>query len=261
MKRKIFILISGAILLSLNGCIEDLLMIKGNGIAATEFRRTQAFTKIQNSTSIDLIYRTADTNGITIKADENLLEYIVTETFNNTLEIKFSEGNTHLDFKEKPVITVNSSRLESASLSGSGAFIANEMSGDAIIIKISGSGDNSVLKVTGTSVTVMLSGSGKLNLSDCSAASSDVFLSGSGNINLTGKSDDFDVKLTGSGEVFALDFQSESASVIISGSGNCYINAGNTLTGIISGSGNIYLKGNPVITQTISGSGRIIKYK
>jgi hypothetical protein len=254
-------MIIGTSLLVLHSCIEDLLMIKGNGIIQTESRRTQTFTKLENATSIDVIFKTADTCGITIKADENLLEYIVTETFDKTLEIKYREGNTHLDFKEKPLITVTSQRLESASLSGSAAFIADEMSGNSIIIKASGSGDNSVNKATGTSMTLMLSGSGKLNIGNCTTENADLFLSGSGNISLTGKSDQCDVKITGSGKVFAENFPVGSASVIISGSGNCYTSVTNTLTGIISGSGNIYLRGNPVITQTISGSGRIIKYK
>jgi len=261
MKNKFIILIIGASLITLYSCIEDLMTIKGNGIVKTEIRRAQVFTKLENSTSIDIIYKTADTTGISIKADENLLEYIVTETVNNTLEIKFRDSNTHLDFKEKPLISISSPRLENASLSGSATFIADQMSGDAIIIKISGSGDNSVYKATCSTITVMLSGSGKLNLNNCKTNGSDVFLSGSGNINLTGQTDDCDIKITGSGEVFAENFPTKSASVIISGSGNCYTNVSNTLSAIISGSGNIYLKGNPAITQTISGSGRIINYK
>ncbi|MEI8226255.1 MAG: head GIN domain-containing protein [Bacteroidota bacterium] len=261
MKSKYIILFIGALIISLSSCLEDLLCVRGNGITETEIRRSGMFYRLENSTSIDVVYKKADTTGITIKADENLLEYIVTETNDNTLEIKARTGNTCLDFKERPLITITSPNLEQAIISGSGAFIADEMFGDAMIIKMSGSGDISAERVSCTGLTVMLSGSGNINIKNCQSITSDIFLSGSGSINIKGKSEDCDVKITGSGEVFAENFLLGSASVIISGSGNAFINVEHALTGIISGSGNIYLKGNPTISQTISGSGKIIKYK
>lgn len=261
MKNKFIILITGALILSLNSCLEDLLFIRGNGIPETETRRAGMFYKLENSTSIDIVYKKADTTGITIEADENLLGYIVTETYNNTLEIKTRDWNTRLVFKERPLITITSPRLESVIISGSGTFFADEMSGDAVIAKMNGSGEISADQITCKDLMVMLSGSGNINIKNCQSISSDIFLSGSGNINIKGQSEDCDVKITGSGEVFAENFLLGSTSVIISGSGNSFINVEHALTGIISGSGNIYLKGNPTISKIISGSGRIIKYK
>ena len=260
MKNKFIILIIGTIIFSLNSCLEDFMFIRGNGILKTETRRAGVFNKLENSTSIDIVYKKADTTGITIEADENLMDYIVTETYNNTLEIKTRDWNTRLDFNERPLITITSPQLESAMISGSGAFIADEMSGDVVIVKLSGSGDVSASNVSCTDLTVMLSGSGIINLKNCQSESSDIFLSGSGNISLTGQSTVSDIKITGSGEVFGEHFLLSSASVIISGSGNTFTNIEKNLTGIISGSGNIYLKGNPTIIKTISGSGRIIKF-
>ena len=260
MKNKFIILITGALILSLNACLEDFLFIRGNGTLKTETRRAGEFIKLENSTSIDIVYKKADTTGITIEADENLLEYIVTETYNNSLEIKTRDWNTRLDFKERPLITITSPRLESVLISGSGTFIADEMSGDAVIAKLSGSGDISANNVSCTDLTVMLSGSGIINFKNCHSVSSDIFLSGSGNISMAGLSTVCEIKITGSGEVFAENFLLNSASVIISGSGNTFTNIEQNLTGIISGSGNIYLKGDPTIIKTISGSGRIIKY-
>ncbi|MCX6253639.1 MAG: DUF2807 domain-containing protein [Bacteroidia bacterium] len=261
MKNKYIILIIGVFLITLSSCLKDLMFIRGNGVLEKETRRSGTFYKLENSSSIDVVYKKAVSTSITIEADENLLEYIVTETYDNTREIRIRDHNTHLNFKEKPLITITSPRLEKAIIAGSGAFFADEMSGDAVIIKMSGSGDISADKVSCKDLTVMLSGSGNINIKGCQGESSDIFLSGSGNINLTGQSEDCDIKITGSGEVFAENFLLGSASVIISGSGNAYTNIEHNLTGIISGSGNIYLKGNPTISQTISGSGRIIKYK
>ena len=83
MKNKFLVIISGAMLIFLSSCIEDFIIIDGNGISVTESRRTALFYKLENSTSIDVVYKTADTTGITIRADENLIDNIITETYDN----------------------------------------------------------------------------------------------------------------------------------------------------------------------------------
>jgi hypothetical protein len=256
-------LLVSVILLSLlcNSCLKDVLCVQGDGIEETEVRRVAAFTKISNYTSIDIVYKKADTTGITIKADENLLKYINTETDNNTLEIKTRNGITCLDFDTKPIITVTSPSLTSVLESGSGAFIADEMSGKDVAVKLSGSGKISISRISGTDLSIALSGSGDININNCFCVSSDVFLSGSGNIRLSGQNESSHFKISGSGEINAEDLMLSSADILISGSGDVYTNIENNLDAIISGSGNIYLKGDPSITKTISGSGRIIKYK
>ncbi len=93
MKKKYIVLISGALLILLSSCLENLLPVRGNGIPDKEIRRSGSFIKIIITTSIDIIYKKADTIGITLEGDENLLEYVVTETYDNTLEIKTLPGN------------------------------------------------------------------------------------------------------------------------------------------------------------------------
>jgi hypothetical protein len=261
MKKKNIILLTVLLMISLSSCLEDILSIRGNGIIVTERRRSRMFSRLENSTSIDVVYKKADSTSITITADENLIDYIITENYDNTLEIRTRHSNTNLDFRDRPLITITSPELEEAVISGSGTFIADEMSGNTIIIKMSGSGDISADKVVGTDLTVMLSGSGHISIKDCQCESSDLFLSGSGSINIKGAAEDNKLKITGSGEVFAEDLLMGSASVIITGSGSAFTNIEHALTGIITGSGNIYVRGNPTINQTITGSGRIIHYK
>jgi len=248
-------------LLLCNSCLKDLLCVRGNGIEETKVRRTAAFTKIENMTSIDIVFKKADTTGITIKADENLLEYITTETDNNTLKIRTRNGISCLDFETEPVITVTSPSLTSIFESGSGTFIADEMSGREVAVKLSGSGNISITRVSGNDLTVALSGSGNININCCTSVSSDVFLSGSGNIRLSGQNESSHLRISGSGEINAENLMLTSADILISGSGDVFTNVENSLVAYISGSGNIYLIGDPAITKTISGSGRIIKYK
>lgn len=260
MKNKFLVLISGAMLVLLSSCIEDFMIIRGNGISVIESHRTAMFYKLENSTSIDVVYKTGDTTGITIRADENLIDNIITETYDNTIEIKFSPEDHHLDFSVKPLITITSPRLEKAIISGSGALLADTMSGDDVTIKISGSGDISSENVSCKNLSVVITGSGNINIKDCQADFSDIFLTGSGNLNTSGRSADNSIKITGSGALHAENYLLNTASIISSGSGNAFTNIDQKLNAIMSGSGNIYLKGNPEISKTISGSGRIINY-
>ena len=261
MKGKYIFLITSALIISLSSCLDNLVPIRGNGVITTEIRRSGSFINLENSTSIDVVYKKADTTGITIKADENLHEYIITETYNNTLEIKTRDGNTHLDFTGRPVITVTSPRLEKAFLSGSGDFLADEMTGDEVNIKLSGSGDISTDRISCIDLGVTISGSGNIYIKDCLSNACEMILSGAGDIQIEGQSEECNLKISGSGVIFSENFIVYSSTAIISGSGNVFLQVENDLTAVISGSGNIYLKGNPSINQTISGSGRIIKYK
>jgi hypothetical protein len=243
----------------LNSCVDDIFCTRGNGLSQTVVRRVAGFNSIENSTSIDVIYNKADTSGITITADENLIESITTETSNNKLVIR-TKGSKCLDFNTRPLITISSPSLQTVSASGSATFIADEVSGSAVTVKMSGSGEISIAKITATDLTVSLSGSGNIKSNNCTSANSDVFLSGSGGITLTGQSENSNLKISGSGKINSENFVLRTADITITGSGDVYTFVENSLTAFISGSGNIYLKGNPTINKTITGSGKIINY-
>lgn len=260
MKNSLIIVLTGLMLCATTSCIGDMYVIRGNGVSETEVRDADNFFKVENTTAADVIYNKSETPGITITADENIIDFIITETYNNTLVIKTRDWNTHLSFRVKPVITITSPRVEQVILSGSGAFLADELTGTGVNVKMSGSGSLSVTKTTFTTLGVILSGSGNVTLQNCSGNESDINISGSGSVMASGSGNKGNLKISGSGDIFADNLVLKTASATISGSGNCHTNITEALTGVISGSGNIYVTGSPVINQSISGSGRIIKY-
>jgi hypothetical protein len=235
--------------------------VRGDGIIETETRRVTQFDQIENSTSFDVVYQRADTLGISITAEQNILGYIETNVYDNCLEIRTSPGSICLDYNEKPVLTITSPSLKKIINSGSGTFLAGNLSGGAVTLKSSGSGDISVLNITVNNIEIVLSGSGDIEIEKASCSGSDFLISGSGNIDISGDCENSHIKITGSGNVHSSDFITDSASIIISGSGNAYTTVEEYLNGLISGSGSIYVRGNPKIDQTVTGSGRIIKTK
>jgi hypothetical protein len=259
MKSKFFLVFSIITMLLLTSCFDDFICIKGNGVIETERRRTVEFSRIENSTQFDIIYNRNDTSGISINADQNIIDNIVTETSGSTLEIKTSPRNACFNYTQRPVIMVSSPSLNSTLICGSGGFLADFMEGNAVTVKLSGSGDIKTDHISCHDLTILLSGSGTITLNDIEGYNSDAFISGSGNILLDGVCERNNVKISGSGNLHADTYITGSASVIISGSGNAFTYIEENLTGIISGSGNIYVKGNPAIDVTVSGSGRVIE--
>lgn len=250
------VLLAGLIM---NSCDTDLFCIDGNGLAETSVHRTAGFNSIENSTSIDVVYKKSDTTRITVTADENLIDEIITETDNNDLVIRTRSGKC-LDFHTRPLIEISSPSVQTILSTGSGDIIADEISGNSVSLKVSGSGDVSVAKITATALKVSVSGSGNTKCNECTSINSDIFLSGSGEIELAGESENSNLKISGSGKIIAENWVVGSADITITGSGDTFNLVENSLIAFISGSGNIYLKGNPTINKTITGSGRIINY-
>ncbi len=253
------LIIISLVALCTSSCLKDIICIDGNGIVENQSRDAQAFHQIENSTFADVIYKKADSVSINIRAESNIIGHIITETTNGILEIRTDPGSTCFDRIEQPVITVTSPELNNIILTGSGGIIADELSGNSIIIKSTGSGDLSSGIITCNDLSVTVTGSGDIDIVNASCQNSDLRISGSGDISIRGNCDNGNMRISGSGDIHADEFPLISATETISGSGNIFTRVENSLTAIISGSGNIYLKGNPSINQVISGSGRIIR--
>ncbi len=261
MKTRIIFLFSGICLITCTSCLKDLLCIEGDGIVELENRRVTSFDQLENSTSFDVIYKQADTFGITISAEQNIMNYIETNVYDDCLEIRTSPATICLDYNERPVVMVSSPLLKKAVNSGSGELIADRMTGETVSLKNSGSGNISAELIDCNDFEAKASGSGDIDVHNIVCLNMDIVISGSGNISIAGDCESSHLKISGSGDIYSGDLVTKTASVIISGSGSAYTNVENYLNGLISGSGNIYVKGDPEIEQTTSGSGRIIKIK
>ncbi len=259
MKNKIALALSGLVLLSMTSCLEDFLFVKGNGYIDTEQRKTGTFSQVDNSTRFRIICRKSDTTSVTVTADQNILEHIVTDVCNHNLEIRIRPLNIILDCSKPPVITVTSPLISEANLSGSGSIEADTLTGNSVSIKVSGSGKISVASVNCSDLSSRISGSGDIDIRNVVSKNSDFSTSGSGTIIFSGKSDSEQVHISGSGKVDGRNFVTNSASVSISGSGDVYCKVIEYLKASISGSGDIYLYGDPQIDQKRSGSGKIKK--
>lgn len=215
--------------------------IKGNGDITTITRTVSDYHKIGIAGDFDVKLVKGKEGTITIKADENLLEFIKTEVKNGNLSIKVKKGY-QIRPKKQIEITIPYNEINGVSLAGSGnIFSIDEIKSNELKLSLAGSG-NMDLKIL--------------------AKNSDTNIAGSGNIKLKGIASEIRCSIAGSGNLNGYNLKTNKATIKIAGSGNVKIEVTNEVHANIAGSGNVIYTGNPEIVKSKSaGSGSVVKKK
>lgn len=215
--------------------------VTGNNEWVTKTRTTADYEKIKVVGHFDVSLVTGKEGNITIKAESNFMDYIITEVEENTLKIKMKKGYYLKSSPNKSImITVPFEDISGVILSGSGEIYGTDViKSNEFKVKISGSGDISL---------------------PIEAEKTWVQISGSGDVKLKGNTTHFDIKISGSGDLSAYDLNAKNVVALVSGSGDVEVYASESIKGRVSGSGDISYKGNPKIEdKKIVGSGDITK--
>ena len=98
--------------------------IKGNGNVTIVTRNTSNYDAIRCAGWMDFVLVKGEEGVIKVEGEENLLEYIVTETNGNTLTIKTKKGvNLKTSRNSTITITIPFRDIDKVSLSGSGMWL------------------------------------------------------------------------------------------------------------------------------------------
>jgi len=210
--------------------------IKGNGNVTTTSRTVSDYDKIGVSGSFDVKLVSGTEGKLTIEAEDNLLEYLITESNGEHLKIKWKKG-INVRTTKKILITIPFKDIEEIALAGSGDVTSNDViNADNFKAALSGAGDFTL----------------KLKVNSLKSA-----ISGSGDMDLSGSATNFDCAISGSGDVDANNLVTDNTSVRIAGSGDVSVHVQKELDAKVSGSGDITYKGNPRTNSKVSGSGSI----
>ncbi|MEA1784940.1 head GIN domain-containing protein [Arenibacter sp. GZD96] len=216
--------------------------IKGNGNVVSIERNTLDYDEVSVAGWFNVELVEGKEGKITLKGEENLLEYIETEVKNGKLTIKVEKGATlqPSGWKNTVFVTVPVERIDAVSLSGSGDIVANKM-------------------LKANTFRTNVSGSGNVSLR-VEAQTLSTTVSGSGDVQLSGRTEELSVSVSGSGDLKAFDLDADHVNVSISGSADVRITSNKSLKAHVSGSGNITYRGNPErLESKSSGSGKISK--
>ena len=214
--------------------------VKGDGNVITEKRSVGNFDELGVSGSFDIYLVKGKEGELTIKIEENLLPYLVTEVDNGKLKIKWKSG-TSINTRKGVEITVAFNDIEGIALSGSGDIVSKDIiKSDNFEVAVSGSGDMDL----------------ELDVQKMTAA-----VSGSGDMDLKGSATNFEAAVAGSGDIDGVNLKTEKAEVRVSGSGGITITVLNELDAKVSGSGSVRYKGNPSVEDVkVSGSGTVSNF-
>jgi hypothetical protein len=217
--------------------------VKGNGEVVTVERITGEYESISVGGWFDVEIIEGKEGSLTLKGEENLLEYIITEVKDGELKVKVKTGinlQPSSWFNGGISVSIPVEEINSLSMSGSGDLVGKTvLRSRDMVTRLSGSGDMEV-KVE--------------------AENLDIAVSGSGDMTLNGAAEYLRVQISGSGDVHAYNLQANHVDANISGSAGIQITARESLKARVSGSGDISYRGNPAkIDSKVSGSGEISK--
>ncbi len=213
--------------------------VRGNGNVISETRTTSDYEKITISGSFDVTLVDGKEGKLTIKIEDNLSQYLVTEVKDGTLKIKWQKG-INIKTKKGVTITIPFEQINAITLAGS-------------------SNVNSQKNIISHQLELIVAGSGNIN-AIVKTTNLITKIAGSGNVDLSGNTSKLNCKIAGSGNFDSYDLTIQNLEAKIAGSGTLKATINGKISAKIAGSGNLYYKGTATRENVkIAGSGSVIR--
>jgi hypothetical protein len=223
MKRMRFLIIAIAVLgtsLSANGQWGK--TVHGNHKVTRSERNVGSFTGIKVSAGIDVYLKQGDHEAITVEADENLHEYIITVVKGGILHV-YKEVNFRDTEEERVYVTIK--EIKSVETSSAGDVVGESpLRSERLELSASSAGD----------ITL-----------EIFAKEVEVDISSSGDMTLSGETDNLNADLSSAGDLKAYDLKARVADLSVSSAGDAEINVSERITASASSAGDIYYTGDP----------------
>ncbi len=238
MKKVAFLFI--IISVTLGSCVIDGWNhgISGNGNVIEEDRDVTGFTGVRVSTGIDVFLSEGENFKVTVEADENLMEIILTELKGDMLVVKTDRVNIRNARSKKVHVTLP----------------------ELTVLQISSAGDCvGQTPFTCDDLKLGISSSGDLSL-EVEATRIELDISSSGDARIAGSTDVLDVSLSSAGDLEAYDMIAKKVDVSVSSAGGARVHATEEISMSASSAGNIYYRGDArVLHSSSSSAGNITK--
>jgi hypothetical protein len=205
--------------------------VSGNKHVVSKERRLDSFSGVKVSSGIDVYLKQGNNESVTVEADENLHEYILTEVRNGVLNV-YSEYNIRSAERKRVYVTmkeVNSVRTTSA--------------GDVI-------GES---PINSDKLELSASSAGDIKL-EVNSKNIEIDISSSGDITLTGETDMLKADLSSAGDLNAYELKSREADISVSSAGDADIYVTERIRARASSAGDVNYKGDPKYVDAHSSS-------
>jgi hypothetical protein len=205
--------------------------VYGNKNVVKKERNAGSFSGIRVSTGIDVYLKQGDQMSLTVEADENLHEYIITEVNSGVLNV-YTDANIRDAEMKRVYVTMKD--INSISTSS-----AADVIGETAVRT-----DN--LKLSASSA-------GDIKL-EVYAKNIEADVSSSGDLTLSGEADMIDASLSSAGDLNAFNLRVKEADISASSAGDADIYVTERLTARASSAGDVNYKGDPRYVDAHSSS-------
>jgi hypothetical protein len=232
MKSLRFLTITIAIL-SISACSDAQFRktVTGNNKVVTKERNAEHFTGVRVSSGIDVYLKQGDSEAISVEADENLQEYILTEVRNGVLHV-YTEVNIRKAERKRVYVTMKDIKSVQTSSAGD-VYGETPVKTEKLELSASSAGDIKLEVI---------------------AKEIDIDISSSGDMTLTGEADMLKADLSSAGDLNAYDLKVKEADISASSAGDADINVTDKLTARASSAGDIHYMGDPKYIDAHSSS-------
>jgi hypothetical protein len=196
--------------------------VHGNHNVTKSERNTGSFTGIKVSSGVDVYLKQGDNEAVTVEADENIHEYIITEVKGGVLHV-YTEANIRDAEKERVYVTMK--EIRSVETSSAGDIVGES-------------------PVRSDELRLSASSAGDINL-EVYAREIDLNISSSGDMTLKGETDEMDADLSSAGDLNAYDLRAKEADISVSSAGDADVYVTDKITARASSAGDINYKGDP----------------
>jgi hypothetical protein len=231
MKRVSLLLITALIVATSCADAQFRKTIYGNGEVKKESRKAMNFSSIRVSTGINVYLSQGDQESITVEADANLHEYIITEIKGGVLHV-YTDVNIRKAEARKVYVTMRT--IES--------------------IKTSSAGDvEGLTPIIADILELSTSSAGDINI-EVKAKEIKASTSSSGDITLRGTADILTGETSSAGDLKASEFTVREAYLSASSAGDIRITVTEKLKARASSAGDIFYGGTPKYVDVQSSS-------
>jgi len=236
--KSLRILTIAIAILSISACTNAQIRktVRGDGNVVTKERKAIAFTGVKVSSGIDVYLRQGNNESLSVEADENLHEYIITEVKGGVLNV-YTDANIREAERKRVYVTMK--EINSVSTSSAGDVVGQSpVKTDRLDLSASSAGD---IKL-------------EIHVKEL-----DIDISSSGDITLTGEAEKLNGNLSSAGDLNAYDLVVRDADISASSAGNADINVSERIRARASSAGDINYMGNPKYVDAHSSSAGSIR--
>jgi len=233
--------------------------VRGSGTVVEETRAVSGFTGVELATIGTLHIQTGNSESLRIEAEDNLMQYLLTEVRGGRLSIANRGEGVNLQSTRPIHYYLTVTALDTIVISSSGDVEAPDLQAGRFSATIHSSGNLEMGDLQAGTLTVNITSSGNVTMGTLNADTLEVDISSSGNLKIAGgEVGRQTITISSSGEYTAQDLQSTEADVRLSSSGSATIRVRDRLRANLSSSGEVRYAGSPTVDVTATSSGNVV---